>query len=147
MQRSLAGIDDDVVLVINHAFELPRAHVKHEPEPRRHALIEPNVRNGHRQFDMAHTFTANPGECDLDTATVANHAFVLNPLIFSARAFPVARRTKNSLAEKSALLRFKGAIINCLWIFDFSLAPRSHRVARRDANRDLIKTHGTLFAH
>jgi len=96
---------------------------------------------------MAHAFTANPGERDLDTATVADHAFVFNPLIFSARAFPVARRTKNSLAEKSALLRFEGAIIDCFRIFDFTFTSREHRVDRRNADHDLIKTYRTLFAH
>ena len=84
---------------------------------------------------------------DFHTTTVADHSFMFYPLVFSARAFPIPRRTKNALAEKSALLRFEGAVIDRLRVFDFALAPRPHRVARRNADRDLIKTHGALFAH
>src|SRR6476660_1070723 len=71
---------------------------------------------------------------------------MLDALVFSTRTFPVPSRTKNALAEKPALFRFKRAIINCLGIFIFAFAPRTHRIARGNADGDLIKTHGTLFA-
>src|SRR6266581_7025822 len=96
---------------------------------------------------MSHSFPANAGERDFDNAAGANHALMFDALVFSARTLPIARWTKNSLAEKPALLRFKRAVIDCLRIFDFAFAPRAHRVTRRDADRDLIKTHRTLFAH
>src|SRR5213075_1546788 len=43
-QRRLARIDHDVILVIDHALELPRAHIEHEAKPRWHAFVEPDVR-------------------------------------------------------------------------------------------------------
>ena len=33
LQRRLTGIDHDIILVINDALQLPRAHVQHQPEP------------------------------------------------------------------------------------------------------------------
>src|SRR5438270_118738 len=72
---------------------------------------------------------------------------VFNPLVFAARAFPIPRRTENSFAEKSALFGFESPVINRLRILNFTLAPRSHRVTGSDANCDLIKTYGALFAH
>src|SRR4030095_6380772 len=147
LQWRLARIDDDVVFVVDHALKLTRAHVQHKPDARRHAFVEPDVRNRHRQLYVSHAFTADARECDFDTAPIADHALMLDALVFSARTLPIAGRPKNPLAEKSALLRFKRAVINCLRILDFAFAPRAHGVARGDANCDLIKTYWALFAH
>src|SRR5215469_437234 len=105
------------------------------------------MRNGHSQFDVTHALAANARQGDFHAASVADHSLMLDALVFSARTFPVARGTKNAFTEKAALLRFKCAVIDCLWIFDFAFAPRSHRVARGNADGDLIKTHGAFFAH
>src|SRR5205823_1359641 len=128
-------------------LELPGAHIEHEADTRRHAFVKPDVRNGHGQFDVPHSFAADTSQRNLNAAPVADNALMLNAFVFSAGTFPIARGTKNAFAEKAALLRFKGPVINCLGIFDFAFAPRAHRVTRRDANRDLIKTHGPFFAH
>ena len=48
LQRCLAWINDDVVLVIDDALELARAHIEHESDARGHAFVKPDVRNGHR---------------------------------------------------------------------------------------------------
>src|SRR5438045_8889212 len=96
---------------------------------------------------MTHPFTTDSSQRNFDATPVADDAFMLDTLVFSARTFPVARRTKNAFAEKASLFRFESPIIDCLRIFDFAFAPRAHRVTRRHANRDLIKTHGPRFAH
>ena len=96
---------------------------------------------------MAHPFATHTCQGDFHATPVTDHAFVFNALVFSAGALPISRWPKNAFAEKAALLRLESAVINCLWIFDFSLAPRPHGVARSDTDRDLIKTHGALFAH
>ena len=60
-QWRVARIDHDVVLVIDHALELARAHVEHQTDARRHALVEPDVRDRHRQLDVTHALTADAG--------------------------------------------------------------------------------------
>ena len=147
MQRRLARINDDVVLVINDALELTRAHVEHQADARRHALVKPNVRNRDGKLDVAHALAADARERDFNAATIADDALVFDPLVFSAGAFPIAGRTEDSFAEKAALLRFKRSIIDRLRIFDFAFAPRPHRVARGHANCDLVETDRSLFAH
>ena len=129
LQRRFARINDDVVFIIDDALELARTHVEHESETRRHAFIKPDVGNRHRQFDMAHPIATNPGQRNFHAAAVANDALMFDPLVFSAGAFPIAGRSKNSFAKKAALFRLKGAVINCLGIFDFAFAPGAHRVA------------------
>src|SRR5262249_36939055 len=137
----------DVVLVIDDPLQLARAHVEHEAETRRHTLVKPNVRNGHGKFDVSHPFATHASEGNFDAAAIADHALVLDSLVFSAGALPVPGRTENAFAEQAALFRLEGAVVDCLRVFDFSLAPGAHRVARGDADRDLIESNGALFAH
>ena len=146
-KRRLARIDDDVVFVIDDALELTRAHVEHQSQTGRHAFIKPDVRNRHGQFDMAHAFATHARQRHFHAATIADDALVFDALVFSAGTFPIARRSKNAFAEKAALLRLEGAVIDRLRIFDFAFAPGAHRVARGDADRDLLKTNGALFTH
>src|SRR5205807_803469 len=96
---------------------------------------------------MTHAFAPDARQCDFNAAPVADHALVLDALVFSARTFPVPGRPENTFAEKAALLRFERAVINCLRVFDFAFAPGAHGIAGGNANCDLIKTHRPLFAH
>src|SRR5207244_8254926 len=97
-------VEHDVVLVIDDALELACAHVEHEPEPRRHAFVKPDVRNGHRELDVTHALPTHTRERDFHAAPIADHTLVFDPLIFSARAFPVARRTDNAFAKQDPFL-------------------------------------------
>ena len=65
LQRGLAGIDDDVILVIDDALQLPGAHVEHQAQAGGHALVEPDVRDGHGQFDVAHALAAHAARASL----------------------------------------------------------------------------------
>src|SRR5205807_10103166 len=118
-----------------------------KPDSRWHAFVKPDVRNRYRQFDVTHALAANARQGDFYAAPVTDHSLVFDALVFSARTFPVPGRTKNAFTEKAALLRFKGAVIDRLGIFDFAFAPRTHGIARGNADGDLIKTHRALFAH
>src|SRR4030095_5438315 len=114
----VARIDHDVVLVINDALELTGAHVEHEAEPRGHACVEPDVGDGHREFDVTHPFTTHPRERHLNAAPITYHAFVLDPLVFSAGTFPVPRRTENAFAEQASFFRLEGPVVNRFGVFE-----------------------------
>ena len=132
-ERRLARIDHDVILVIDDALELARGHVEHQAEARGHALEEPDVRDRHGQFDVAHALAAHARQRHFDAATVADDALVLDALVLSAGAFPVPDRTENALAEQAALLRLERAVIDRLRVLDFALGPRADRFGRSDA--------------
>ena len=99
-------------------------HVEHQAEARRHALVEPDVRDRHGQFDVAHALAAHARQRHFDAATVADDALVLDALVLSAGAFPVARRTEDALAEQAALFRLERAVVDRFRILDLALAPR-----------------------
>ena len=111
-QRGLARIDHDVILVIDDALELAGGHVQHQAEAARHALEEPDVRDRHGQFDVAHALAAHARQRHFHAATVADDALVLDAFVLSAGAFPVLGRTENAFAEESALFGLEGAVVD-----------------------------------
>ena len=146
-ERSATWIDNDKVLVINDALQSTRGHIKHEAQAGWHAFIEPNVRDGHGKVDVTHALTAHAGEGNLNTATVADDAFMLDALILAARAFPIACRTEDTLAEEAAFFRLKSAIIDGLGIFYLSLAPATHGIRGCHGDGHLVKTNGFSFTN
>ena len=140
LERRVAGVDDNVILVINDALELAARHVEHEAEARGHAFVEPNVRNRHGEVDVAHALAAHAGQRDFHTATVADDALVLDAFVFSAGALPVACGTENAFAEKTALFRLEGAVVDGLRILDLAFAPTAHGVGGRHGDGNLVET-------
>ena len=96
---------------------------------------------------MTHAFTTHAGECDLHTASVADDALVLNAFVFTARAFPVACWTEDTLAEKTALFWLEGAVVDGLGIFYLSLAPATHGIRGCHGDGHLVKTNGFRFTN
>src|SRR5438105_3878945 len=105
------------------------------------------MRNWNGQLNVAHSLATHTRQRDFDAAAIADNAFMFDAFVFSAGAFPIARWSENTFAEKSAFLRFERSIIDRLGIFDFAFAPRPHRVARSHANCDLIETDRSLFTN
>ena len=125
-ESGVALLSHDVVFVINDALQLTGAHVEHETDAGRHALVEPDVRNRHGQFDVAHALATNAAEGHFDAATVADHALVLDALVFTAGTFPVTGRPEDALAEETALFGFEGPVVDRLRVFHFALGPRAN---------------------
>ena len=133
-ERGVAGIDDDVILVIDDALELAAGHVEHEADARGHALVEPDVRDRHGQLDVAHALAAHAAQRDFDAAAVADDALVLDALVFAAGALPVAGRPEDALAEQAAFFGLERAVVDRFGILDLALAPGADRVGRGDGD-------------
>jgi hypothetical protein len=96
---------------------------------------------------MAHAFAAYTRERDFHTAPIADHALVLDALVFSTRAFPIARWTEDPFTEKPTFLWLERSIVDRLRILDFAFTPGAHGVARSDPDCDLIEADRSLFAY
>src|SRR6185369_10286805 len=90
------------------------------------ALEEPDVDDGHGQFDVAHALAAHLAVRHFHAATVADHAAIADALVLAAGAFPVLHRSKNAFAEQAVLLRFEGAVVDGLGLGDFAIGPAAH---------------------
>ncbi len=88
---------------------------------------------------MAHTITANARNGDFDPATVANHALILDPLVFTTGTFVIANWPVNTLAKKTTWLRFKCAIVDRFGIVDLTTRPFGNGFRRGDSNADTVK--------
>ena len=122
------------------------AHVEHKADARGHALVEPDVGDGHGQLDVAHALAAHAGEGHLDAAAVADDALVLDALVLAAGAFPIPGGTENALAEETTFFRLEGPVIDRLGILYLAMAPLADGIRGGDGNRDLVEADGAFLA-
>ena len=139
LKRCAARIDDHVVFVVDHAFQRTSGHVEHEADSGRHALVEPDVRHRHSEFDVAHALTTNAGKGHFNTAAVANDALMLDALILAAGAFPVTGRSEDTLTEQAAFFGLERAVVDGFRVFDFAGGPGTGAVSRGDADRHIVE--------
>ncbi len=136
LERRVAGIGHEIVLVVDHAVEGAGRHVQQQADAARGALEEPDVRDGHGQLDVAHAVSAHAGDGHFDAAAVADDALVLDALVLAAGAFPVARGPEDLLAEEAVALGAVGAVVDRLRIADFAVAPGADDVGRSQRDAD-----------
>src|SRR6185503_6199995 len=121
----LARIDDDVIRIVDHALEIAQRHVEQIPHRRRQRLEEPDVRDRHRELDVAHALAPDLGQRHFDAATVADHAAIADALVLAAMALPVLDGTEDALAEQAVLFGLERPVVDRLGLGD--LAPRPPR--------------------
>ena len=76
---------------------------------------------------------------DLNTATVADDAFVADALVLTAGALIVFRRTEDSLAEQAVTLRLVGAVVDGLGLGHLTIGVLLDCLRRGQANGNLGK--------
>ncbi len=139
LERGLARIDDEIVLVVDHAFEGAGGHVEQEAEAARHALQEPDVGNRHGQLNVAHAFAADARDGDFDAAAIADDVLVLNAFVLAASALVVAHRAEDLLAEETAWLGLEGAVVDGLRVLDLALGPFADGIGRGDRDGNAVE--------
>ena len=121
VQHGLAGLDDDVFLIVDDLVKLFARDVEQGAYLVGQGAEEPDMSHRNSEFDVSHTLTAHFLLCYLDTATVADNALITNAFIFATVAFPVACGTENALAEQTVALRLVGAVVDSLGLGDFAV--------------------------
>src|SRR5246127_5312761 len=94
---------------------------------------------------MPHALTPDARKCDLNAAPVANNALMLNAFVFTARAFPISGRTKDTLAEKASFFWFERSIIDRLRVLYLTFTPGADGVRRRHTDSYLVETDRAFF--
>ncbi len=134
LERRVARLDDNPVLIVDDALQLAHGLVQQKPHAGRRTLIEPNVADRNRQLDMPHALPADGRQGDFNAATVANHAFVLDALVLAAGALPILRRPEDLLAEKTVALRTVRAVVDRLRIAHLAVRPLADGLGRSQLN-------------
>ena len=138
LERGVARVDHEVVLVVEDALERAGGHVEHEADARGRALEEPDVADGDRQLDVAHALAADARDGDFDAAAVARDALVLDALVFAAGAFPVVGRPEDLLAEQAVPLGAVGAVVDRLGVLHLAVAPGADGFGRGEGDADVV---------
>src|SRR5262249_26280069 len=106
---------------------------------------EPDMRDRYGQFDMAHTFTANLGLRDFNAAAVADNAFVLHPLVFTAITLPVTDRAENPFTEQTISLGLERPIVNGFRLTNFAIRPRKNLLGAGQTDPNCVKIRKIQF--
>src|SRR5207249_7625928 len=72
----LVDMRDQVERELRNPHEVPRGHVEQDAKTTRGALEEPDVRDGRRELDVAHSLATHLRARHLDAALVADDALV-----------------------------------------------------------------------
>ena len=143
-QGRVQRINDDVIFVVDDAFQMACRHVQHQADAAGHALVEPNVGDGDGQFNVSHAFTADSGVGNFYAATVADDTLVLDSLVLAAGAFHIARRSENAFAEQAAFFWLERTVIDCLWIGNLTEGPGADGVGIGNGDGYLIERLGLV---
>ena len=128
------GIDDHVVLEVDHLLQAGGLHVQQGAQAAGHGLEEPDVHDRGGQLDVAHPLAADAAVRDLHAAAVADHALVLHAAVLAAGAFPVLLRAEDPLAEQAVLFRAVGAVVDRLRLLDLAERPAADVVRAGQAD-------------
>src|SRR5438552_3820397 len=132
--RALLDVDerDDRGGEVEHLLELARGDVEQVADAARHALEEPDVRDGRGEVDVAHALAAHLLPRHLDAAALADDALVADALVLAAVPLPVLRRAENALAEETVTLGLERAVVDRLRLRDLARRPVADLLRRRE---------------
>ena len=139
LERSEAGVDDDVGLEIEDALEILERHVEQQTDPARQGLKEPDVGDGRGKLDVAHAVAPDPRKRHLDAALLADHALVLHALVLAAQALVVLDRPENARAEQPVALGLERTVVDGLRLLDLAVGPGQNLLRACDRDLDLIE--------
>jgi hypothetical protein len=137
--RLVVDLRDDRRREVENLLQLTRRDVEQVPDARRHALEEPDVRDGRGQVDVAHPLTPHLLARDFHAAALADDALVTDALVLAAVALPVLRRTEDALAEQAVALRLQGAVVDRLRLRDLARRPVADLLGRRETDPDRVE--------
>ncbi len=138
-QLGVTGIDDDVVLEVDHLLQISGLHLKQGSETAWKRLEEPDVHDRGGEVDVAHPLATDAGVSHFHPATVADDALVLRALVLAATTFVVPLGTEDAFAEETVLFRTVGAIVDRLGFLDLTEAPTPDVVGAGEGDPDGCK--------
>ena len=144
LQVCRALVQDNIVGKIKDLLQHLRAHIQNESHSGRNSLEIPDVRNRSRQFNVAHSLSADRGLGNLNAAAVADYAFIANLLVFSAFAFPILGGSENLLAEQAVFLRLQRSVVDGFGLRHFTVGPFTDSLRRRKPDPDCVKCYGLI---
>ena len=130
---------DHVGRKIDDLLKILRGQVEQVAQPAGHALEVPDVGHGSSELDVPHALTAYLRAGDFDATTLTDDALEAHSLVLTAVALPVPGGTENLFAEQTIALGLERAVVDGLWLLDFTVTPVADVVRRGQPDLDLIE--------
>src|SRR5262245_59466205 len=97
------------------------------------------------EINVPHTLAADFRLSDLDPTLFTYDTTVSHTFVFSAVAFVVFCRTKYFGTEQTIAFRLECPVVNCFWLFDFTVGPGPDHIRRGQRHADGIKAEWILW--
>ena len=121
---------------IKYLFKKSGRYVKQKAHSGGSCLEIPDVGNGSCKLDVTHTFAAHLFGGYLNAAFIADFIFITHSFVFSARAFPVLGRSKDSFTEQAVAFGTERTVVDGLRLGYLAIRPASDHFGRCQANLD-----------
>ncbi len=115
------GFRNDIGFVINNTLQLEVRDIEKLGDLP--GFEEPDMNDRYRKVYMTHSFSADPGMRNLNTASVTHYPLITYSFVFSAAALPVPDGTENTFTEKPFCFGLVASIINGFGLTDLSMGP------------------------
>src|SRR4029079_18441063 len=89
--------------------------------------------------DVAHALATNFRERHFHAALLADHAAVLEALVFTAQALVILHWTENLRAEEAVTLGLERAVVDRLGLLHFAVRPRADLLGRSEPDLDRVE--------
>ena len=139
VEHSLTGLQDDVFLIVDDLVELLGGDIEQSTNLVGERAEEPDVCDGHDEFDVSHALTTDFLLGHFDAATVADNAFVADAFVLAAVALPVAGRAEDAFAEQSVAFGLVGAVVDGLRFRHLAIGATLDGLRRSKADGDGIE--------
>ena len=139
LQRSKAGVDNDVVCKVQNLFQHSRSEIQDQAHTAGNSLEVPDVRYGSRQDDMSHALTTHLGASDLNAAAITDLSFVADLLILAAMAFPILCRPEDPFTEQTVAFGLQSTVVDSLRFLYLTIRPGHDSFRRGNSNLYGIK--------
>ena len=137
---------DDGAGKVQDLLEILRGDVEQVAQTARAALEVPDVADGSGELDVAHALAAHLGARNLDTAALADDALEAHALVLAARAFPIAGRAEDFLAEQAVLLGLEGTVVDGLGLLHLTARPAADILCGREGNANGVEVCDVVFS-
>ena len=131
------GVNHDVALIIDNSIEFLGRYSQKISNLVGQRTEIPDMCYGYYKANVTCTLATYLLLGNLDTATIADIAFVANALVLTAGTLVVLGRTEDALAEQTVALRLISTIVDGLWFGNLAATLRKNCIGRCQTNGNL----------
>ncbi len=137
---------DDVGGEVHYFFKRASSYVQQQAHGAGHALQVPDVRDRHRQVNVAHALPSHLRPGYFNSTAVTGYAAELYLPVFPTVTLPIPGGAEDALTEEPIRLRLESPVVDRLGLLHFSMREPLDLIRRGEPNTQLVEIGGVYHA-